>query len=88
VYTQPSAVASNVAEFVLGNDLGRDDAQWKAHVFVAIHGGAQVEVADVENSKACIWGGNGAVNETFCRRELGGGCAHIAGILKAVATNG
>jgi hypothetical protein len=32
----------NIVEVVLGDDLVRDDVQWEAHVFVAVHWGANI----------------------------------------------
>ena len=52
----PSISRGDIVEVVLGDDLVGDDVQWEAHVFVAVHWGAEVEVADVENSEARIKG--------------------------------
>jgi hypothetical protein len=47
----------NIVKVVLGDNLVRDDIQsWEAHVFVAVHRGAKVEIADVKNSEARIRG--------------------------------
>jgi hypothetical protein len=48
----PSAI-KKILHFFLVRDA---DVQWEAHVFVAVHWGAKVEIADVKNSKARIRG--------------------------------
>jgi hypothetical protein len=50
----PYITHGDIVEVVLGDNLVRDDVQWEAHVFVAVHWGAEAEVADVENSKASV----------------------------------
>ena len=47
-----------------------DDFLWdlidgEEHIFVVVHGGAEVVVFDVEAEPFGTWGGNGAVDKDF-----------------------
>ena len=76
------------SQVVLLHDVGRNVFCRDAHVFVAIHGRAEVKIFSVGSEHFCVRGGHGAVEEKFDGLLVGGGCADFAFVVNTVAANG
>ena len=65
-------------------DIGKLDAE----ILGALEGGAEVEVFDIEAGKLSVASGQNAVDDELDKLEGACGCANVARITDAVATNG
>ena len=87
--SEDMAIVDKQSEVILLHDVGRNVfCRRDAHVFVAIHGRAEVKIFDVGSEHFCVWGGHGAVEEKFDGLQVGGGCADFAFVVNTVAANG
>jgi hypothetical protein len=72
---------NQVHEFVLSNDVVGDGGDRDAHIFPYLHWRPEVEDFKIENGKATITGGDGAVEKHLGSGHFGGGRAYFARIL-------
>ena len=66
----------------------RDVGKLDAAILWAREGGTEVEVFDVEEGKIGVASGQNAVDDELDKLEGAGGCANVARITDAVATDG
>jgi hypothetical protein len=59
-----------------------------SYIFVACHGGAQVEILEVDHKEFCVGGADGAVEDAFGCHQIGNFGRNVAGIGDFVAANG
>ncbi len=61
------------------NDILWHNGKTKLHVFIAGHGGVEVEILDINGHDFCIGGcADYAVDKEFDSKKVGSRCAHIA----------
>ena len=84
-YTQPSSVnlLSKLYCLIVLGEVG----ELKAHVFVLLHGGIQVEIFDVNCNVADFFGGGCTVEVKLDGDQTGGLCATVSGEIKYVAAS-
>ena len=82
------AVVDKWEKVVCINDFLRNDVEWQEHIFISLHGGAEVEVFYVDPHEFCIGGGYDAVEQQFGRGDIGDLCTHIAWVIDEVSANG
>jgi len=63
--SEDMAIVDKRSEVVLLHDVGRNVFCRDAHVFVAIHGRAEVKNFNVGSEHFSVWGGHRAVEEKF-----------------------
>ena len=88
LHIDPAVGADEAAQVVLFDDLVWEEIQDEFHVLVSGHGGAVVEVFDVERHKLGVRGRYGAVEQTLCGGEAGAFGGGGARVVKYVAANG
>ena len=80
IHIDPAVGEDEAAQVVLFDDLVQEEIQGKFNVLVTVHGGAVVEVFNVERHKPGIGGRYGAVEKTLHGGEsgaVGGGDARV-----------
>ena len=81
------AVVDLVHQVVLVDDLLWYDVNGQEHIFVAFHGGAQVEVFDIDNHEFGIRGGEHTVEEDLGCRYVSNFCADVAREIDEIAAD-
>ena len=75
-------------EVVFVDEVLRDVGKLDAAILWALEGGTEVEVFEVEAGKLGVASGQNAVDDELDKLERACGCANVARITDAVATNG
>jgi hypothetical protein len=87
-FEEDAAVDDEVGEFVFFDDNGWEKGDRHPHVFLAFHGGVEIEILGVGAHSAGVWRRDGAVDEQFDSSDLrarGGGDALV---VDKIATDG
>ena len=80
LHIDPDVGADKAAQVVLFDDIAREETQGEFHVLVPVHGGAVVEVFNVNRNKLGVGGRYGAIEKTLCGGEavaVGGGGSRV-----------
>ena len=88
LHIDPAVGADKAAQVVLFDDIFREEIQGEFYVLVSCHGGAVLEVFDVERHKPGVRGRDAAVEQTLRGGEadtVGGGDTRV---VEYVAANG
>ena len=81
-------VVDQVVQAILLDDFVRQEVDGEAHVFVSVHGCAEVVVLEVNEDLAGPRGRDSAVDDQFGGGEIRGVGADVEGIIDEVATDG
>ena len=82
-----SIKGDHVGQSILVHDVVGEIAQFEPHVFVALHGGVEVEILDVDGHELCTGGGNDTVQEELDHHEVHGWGATFTGVVDPVSAN-
>jgi hypothetical protein len=76
------------AEIILLNDVGRDDLERDAHIFVSVEWRSEVEQFEICGEVPGVGGANDAVPENFGDDQVSGASGEFTGVIDEVTTNG
>mmetsp|Transcript_14926 Transcript_14926/g.34660 ORF Transcript_14926/g.34660 Transcript_14926/m.34660 type:complete len:283 (+) Transcript_14926:1156-2004(+) len=82
------SVNSLLVEVVFGDDLLGNVAEREFDVLEALHGSVEVEVGDVDGHELGPRRRHDAVQKDFEKEHVGGGRAHVPGVLDAISPEG
>ena len=75
------------AKIILVHDDVRDHVDGDAHVFITFHRRAQIKIFKVGGKKFGVFDGKDAVDEEFCRCEVGGLGADVEWVVDLVTVS-
>ena len=88
LHVDPAVVGGFLMEFVVGNYVVREVAEFEAHELAPSHWCIQVEIFDVDYHEFCVGRGDDAVEEEFDCEEVNCGSFAVSGVVDAIAADG